>query len=391
LDYIKINIERLDHLLKLYGLTKEEVLFQINKGLKKLYKESEIFKTEIKISLLKKIDSIFNKGLSYYIDPKVLKESKEESIFFRKDKFNADLNLGSKLIVNKFEEEKITFSALAKLSDLNIHRLLPLYTINNDPKTVAIDVRKYLYPNFNCKKKEFLKSIINKFAEYNILVFEFVENWNKIEKANINGFYLEPNVIVLKRNQTSFSREIFTLIHELGHYLLNVEEIDDKINEDSIDYHSLSEVEKWCNDFAYYFLVGDYDNTISKLENASFENDYHQEVITSISKDTNLSVIAIYTRLLINKKIGINNYKNVVDEIKESIRLRLEREKLERDIANEKAKSEGRKPRGASPKPIQSPLYIEAIQSAYFEGVINEAEFCSRLNIKKDRIEKYLK
>lgn len=391
MDYIKINIERLNHLLKLYALSKEDVIFHINKGLKKLYSETDVFKTEIKISLLKKIDSIFNKGLSYYIDPKVLKESKEESIFFRKDKFNADLNLGSKLIVNKFEEEKITFSALAKLSDLKIHRLLPLYTINNDPKVVAIEVRKYLYPNFNCIKKEFLKSIINKFAEYNILVFEFVENWNKIEKANINGFYLEPNVIVLKRNQTSFSREIFTLIHELGHYLLNVEEIDDKINEDSIDYHSLSEVEKWCNDFAYYFLVGDYDGTIAKLETASFENDYHNEVITSISKDTNLSVIAIYTRLLINKKIGIKNYNTVVDEIKENIRIRLEKEKLARDIENEKAKSEGRKPRGASPKPIQSPLYIEAIQSAYFEGVINEAEFCSRLNIKKDRIEKYLK
>ncbi|MFX4971243.1 ImmA/IrrE family metallo-endopeptidase, partial [Acinetobacter baumannii] len=66
-----------------------------------------------------------------------------------------------------------------------------------------------------------MKNFISKFAENNILVFEFIETHNKKEKANINGFYLTPNVIVLKRNQKSFSREIFTLAHELGHYLLN--------------------------------------------------------------------------------------------------------------------------------------------------------------------------
>jgi radical SAM superfamily enzyme YgiQ (UPF0313 family) len=43
-----------------------------------------------------------------------------------------------------------------------------------------------------------------------------IETWNKKEKANIDGIYLSPNVIVLKR-QKSYRRETFTLIHELGH------------------------------------------------------------------------------------------------------------------------------------------------------------------------------
>ena len=63
-------------------------------------------------------------------------------------------------------------------------------------------------------------------ATKNIMVFEFIETWNKKEKANIDGFYLKPNLIVLKRHQ-SFSREIFTLAHELGHYLLDEEEIEE--------------------------------------------------------------------------------------------------------------------------------------------------------------------
>ena len=390
MNSININPERLNHLLKLYRLSKEDILLHINSGLKKHIKEVDIFKAEIKLSLLKKIDSIFNKGLSYYIDPKELKESREESIFFRKDKFNAELSLGAKQIVNHFEEEKIALSALSKLSDLKMDRVLPVFTVKKNPKIVADEVRKQLYPDFTKERKEFLRSLINKFADNNILVFEFIETWNKKERANINGFYLTPNVIVLKRNQKSFRREIFTLIHELGHYLLNEEEIDEKTSEDLIDYSSLSEVERWCNDFAYYFLIGDYDSVILNLDQANAKNDYHNALISTISENTNLSTIAIFTRLLINNKISQADYKNVVKDIFESIGRREAEIQLERDLQNKKAEEEGRKPGGSTPKPIQSPLYVKTIQSAFYEGVINEAEFCRRLNIKADKMVKYL-
>ena len=104
---ININPERINHLLKLYKLGKKEFLSLVSEGLKKQFTEEEVFRSEMKASLLKKIDKVFGKGLNYYIDPKQLREAKEESIFFRKDKFNADLNLASKKIVNQFEEEKI--------------------------------------------------------------------------------------------------------------------------------------------------------------------------------------------------------------------------------------------------------------------------------------------
>jgi Zn-dependent peptidase ImmA (M78 family) len=387
---ININIERLNHLLKLYRLSREDIVLYINEGLKKHYTKSDIFKSEIKISLLKKIDTIFNKGLNYYLDPKDLKVSKEESIFFRKDKFNAELSLGAKQIVTQFEEEKISLSALSKLSDLKTDRILSFYTVKNDPKKVANEIRKFLYPDFNDDKKEFLISLINKLSEYNIYVFEFIETWNKKEKANINGFYLTPNVLVLKRNQKSFRREIFTLIHELGHYLLNEEEIDEKISENALDYNSLSKVERWCSNFAYYFLIGNYDSTINNLEQATPKNDFHNDLISSISRNTNLSTISLYNRLLLNNKISPANYKNVSNEILERIKNREAQEKLAREIEKEKAEAEGRKLGGSMPKPIQSPLFIKTVQSAFFEGVINEAEFCRRLNIKADKIEKYL-
>ena len=388
---IKINIDRINHLLKLYKLERDELLLLLSEGLKKKFTEEEVFNGEIKPSLLKKIDKVFGKGLSYYIDPKHLKEAKDESIFFRKDKFNADLNLSAKKIVNHFEEEKISLSALSKLSDLKHDRLLPVYSVKDIPKEVASQIRKNIYPEFSARKREFLKSLIAKFADNNILVFEFVETWNKKEKVNINGFYLKPDTIVLKRNQKSFSREIFTLIHELGHYLLNEEEIDERINEDTSDYNSLSKVERWCNDFAYYFLAGESDKTLTELSTANGTNDYHHEILDSIAMETNLSVFALYTRLLINDKISLNNYRKVCNELSESIKAREAEEQRKYEIERSKALEEGRTVGGAVARPLLSPLYVSTIQSAFYEGVINEAEFCKRLNINPERIDNYLK
>lgn len=390
MSIVALNINRLNHLLTLYGVTKGELLKRLNVKRKNLLTETDIFNEEIKLSILKKIDSVFHKGLSYYIDPKEPTQSKEESIFFRKDNFNAKLNLGAKQIVTKFEEEKIAFSTLAKLSDFKIKRNIPVYKITDNPEIVASEIRKTLYAQFNIDKKEFLKNFISKFADNNILVFEFVETHNKKEKANINGFYLTPNVIVLKRNQKSFSREIFTLAHELGHYLINEEEIDDNVSEVNIEYNKLNKIERWCNDFAYFFLVGQYSKSIDNLDSANSSNDYHHEIINEVSKKTHLSTISLYTRLLLSNKISPLNYKKVTDEILTSIKDWEEREKERLERERQKAIDEGRTPQASAPKPIISPLYLKTLQSALYNNLINEADFCRKLNVKPEKIEKYL-
>ncbi len=218
---VEQNIARLNYLLKLYKISAEELLDKINEGRKKPITIDEIFSKEVKFSYLKKIDKFFNKGLHFYIDPKLPETSKEASIFFRKQNFNTELNIGSKKIVNHFEEFKISLTAIARLTDIEFKRNLPFYKITTSPGKVALEIRELLYPAFTSKLKDFLKALISNFAKNNILVFEFVEYWNQKEKANIDGFFLNPNVIVLKRHQQSFRREIFTLAHELAHFLLN--------------------------------------------------------------------------------------------------------------------------------------------------------------------------
>ncbi len=356
-----------------------------SEGLKVPLKKSDIFSKKIKLNHLKRIDSIFNKGLHFYLDPKSPEISKDASIFFRKSEFGIDLNIGARKIVNQFEEFKISLSAIAKLAELDFKRTLPVYSIQQNPKNVAEQLRKEFYPEFNTKPKEFLRSLISKLAEKNILVFEFVETWNKKEKANIDGFFLNPNVIVLKRQQNSFRREIFTLTHELGHYLINEEEVE-QLDVLSLASHRISAIERWCNDFAYYFLVGNYDNLMEDIDKAKGSNDYHFDTIESISKNTHLSKIALFTRLLFQNKLSRKNYNFIKTDFEEKFRIKQEEEKKKKELE----KLKGIKPGGASPKPINSPLLISTIQTAFYEGVISEFDVCRTLNIKPNKIESFL-
>lgn len=388
IDFLKIehNISRIKYLMKLYQLSMDEFLIRISEGLKHPLTEQDVFGSEIKLAHLKRVDRVFDKGVEFYLNPKPMTENREASIFFRKDSFNTDLNVGAKKIVAKFEDLKISISAISKLADVKLKRVLPIYTLSDNPKDVAAVVRERLYPDeVSPVLSDFLKQLIAKFAECNIFVFEFVETWNKRETANINGFFLKPNVIVLKRQQKAFRREIFTLIHELGHYLLNEEEIEE-VEMTSMSKLDISKIENWCNTFAYYFLIADYRDMIDNIEKADASNDYHFELVEKVSKETHLSTLALFTRLLYTRKISRGDYNNVKTDLNNRYRQRLENERRQRELDKIKGVKKG----GTTPKPINSPLYINTLQSALYSGVINEYDFCKSLNIKPEKIEQYL-
>lgn len=378
------NIARIRHLLEMYRMDVQDFLQKISDGLKKPITKDDVFGKEIEVSHLKRIDKIFEKGLHYYLDPKAPEKSKEASVFFRKQNFqNDELNLGAIKIVNQFEELKLSLSAIAKLSDFDFKRQIKKYSISDNPREIALKARKVLYPKFDNNRRNFLKALITSFATKNIMVFEFIETWNKKEKANIDGFYLKPNMIVLKRHQ-SFSREIFTLAHELGHYLLDEEEIEE-INY-SVYNKNLSSIERWCNDFAFFFLAGNYAKSIDSLESASSSNDYHHDFIKKVSYETHLSQLSLFTRLLYQGKISKSNYYLVKEEFEEIFRQKQEEKEREKQLMKE----QGIKRRGSVAKPIPSPLFLSTIQTAYYEGVLNEYEVCKKLNIKPEKLDKYI-
>lgn len=381
---VEQNISRIKHLLEMYRMDVQDFLQRISDGLKNPITKEDVFGKDIEVSHLKRIDKLFEKGLHYYLDPKAPEKYKEASVFFRKQNFqNDELNLGAIKVVNQFEELKLSLSAIAKLSDLDFKRQIKKYSIADNPREIALRARKVLYPKFDSNRRNFLKSLIGTLASKNIMVFEFIETWNKKDKANIDGFYLKPNMIVLKRHQ-SFSREIFTLAHELGHYLLDEEEIEE-INY-AIFNKNLYAVENWCNDFAFFFLAGEYSEAIDSLDNASSINDYHHDFIERVSNQTHLSKLSLFTRLLYKGKISKSNYKLVKEEFEKLYRQKEEEKEREKQLQKE----QGIKQRGSVAKPITSPMFLSTIQTAYYEGVLNEYEVCKKLNIKPEKLEKYI-
>jgi Zn-dependent peptidase ImmA (M78 family) len=380
------NIARIEQLIRQFRLEKNEFLDLVSEGLKDKLDWKKIFQPEIQINHLKRIDKIFSKGLSYYLDPAPPIQSKESSIFFRKEKFGANLNLASKKIVTQFEEMKLSLSGLAKMSDLKMDRILPIYSIDQEAMEVAKTVRETLYPKVPKDSKKFLEALIDKFAAANILVFEFVESPNLKQKVNIDGFYLQPNVIVLRRNQDYFKREIFTLAHELGHYLLNQEEVE-SMDYDRLATGSISKVETWCNNFAFAFLAGEKLDTLDQLPEIGRASDYSLEEIKAISDTTHLSFTAILTYLVKKGKMSGAVYGKMRKEQEDTIQARKDLEKKKRELEKEM----GKPSMGAQAKPIQSPLFVSAIQTAFFDGVINEYELCKTLHLKPEQLEKYLR
>lgn len=380
---VEHNIERLHHLLALYKMSPTQLMQIINKNGTTVIKEEEIFKTKIKLSSLKKIDKVFEKGIHYYLDVSPPIKTKDASIFFRKQTFGADLNIGAIKIVNQYEELKHSMSALATSADIKIERRLPLFRVDDDPIRVADEIRRLLAPQFASNLKEYLRNIIESISKFNIYVFEFVETWNKKEKANIDGMFISPNIIVIKRIQTLFRREIFTLIHELGHYLLNEEEIEQVDVTKNID--KISAIERWCNNFAYYFLIGEFKEEIASLDIASSKNDFHHDVINQISLKTHLSKRAILTRMLLEEKITLQNYRTIINELNTHYTEELTLQQKEKQIL----KDSGAAIYGSTPKPIMSPLFLSTLQVAHSAGIINDYEFCTRLKIKPENLENY--
>lgn len=387
MEFVAINKERIVYLLSLYKMTVDEFMRIATEGWKKPFTWEDVYRDHIPLKILKRVDRVFQKGLFYYADPTMPEKRKSVSVFFRKTTFGAELNLGSRQRVREFEDLKTRLNTISKLSDVTLKRKLPISKLSSNPREVAFALREQVLPAFTDKKRDFLKNFINKLGEQNVFVFEFVDVSNKKEKANIDGFYLSPNAIVLKRIQKSFSREIFTLAHELGHYLLNQEEIEEvDITKLSHLDVPISAVEKWCNTFAYFLLLGEEKaELLDKTTVFNAQNDYGHEIVKRISKETNLSRLAIFTNLLIQKKLSYDSYVNIKEELEEQWQQRIARKALQKELD----KINGIEVQGRNPQPIRAEIVKDVFSVALSSGVIGEQEYCKTMKIKPADINEF--
>ena len=177
-------------------------------------------------------------------------------------------------------------------------------------------------------------------------------------------------------------REIFTLLHEFAHYLLNIEEIDEDV--ETNNFENQNTVEQWCNTFTYSFLIKNHEKEFSNLKFASTENNLYKEEIKELRGKTYLSELALYTWLRIENRITRHDYDKIKNEIIKNIR---EKSQEEIKIKEEQSlkKEQGETPFIRGPEEIKSNLFEEIIEINYFEGNITETELREHLKIKPNK------
>ena len=139
-------------------------------------------------------------------------------------------------------------------------------------------------------------------------MFKNYPNSEKLDD-NLRGcIFLEnslPPLILINSNDNKYA-EIFTLLHEFAHYLLDKEELDTNDISDDFD----NPIEVWCNEFAYSFLI---NLDIERKESFNKENVNYllePETLKSLSDKYKVSKAALMYRFLIKNIISLDTYKS---------------------------------------------------------------------------------
>ena len=111
----------------------------------------------------------------------------------------------------------------------------------------------------------------------------------------------------------------------------------DDIDSDEIELNYLKRIDKVFNKGLLYY----YDPTVpvnaQKLESIAhydYHVDYGHDLVAGISKETNLSRLAIFTNLFLQHRMTYADYSNVREDLHEQYLARKEREQLENGIIN---------------------------------------------------------
>jgi len=200
-------------------------------------------------------------------------------------------------------------------------QLLTNMNFSNNANQTATQLRRLLGVSLVDQKRirkvnEALEMWRNKLIDLGIYVFK-----DAFEDDSISGFclYDKEFPVIYINNSMSFTRQIFTLFHELYHLISNTSGID-KIKDDyfeGLSTHKLM-VEKTCNAFAGEFLVPDVDFDIqvshlklTELTTGKLANEY------------NVSREVIMRKLLDRRLISQDEYDQKHEQFKiEAIRAR---------------------------------------------------------------------
>ena len=189
------------------------------------------------------------------------------------------------------------------LKDLELPRGLPIADI-------AIRTRQFLGVSYDQQlswdsAETAVKAWRTALAEHGLFVFK-----NAFKDDSVSGFCLyDPEFpIIYLNNSTPFTRQVFTLFHELGHLLMGVGGIDTRID-DYLDTmaESARQVEILCNSFAAEILLP------QKLFRAETKDcDVSEAEIARLAKKYSISREVVLRKFLDDDRVDNQTYNRWV-------------------------------------------------------------------------------
>ncbi len=216
----------------------------------------------------------------------------------------------SHILIRKMNEARALQLNLYELHDgLNPStKLLTEQNVSNDIIVLAQQLRESLGISLEQQKscrsaKEAFEMWRNCFLESGIYVFK-----EAFRDDSVSGFCLYDDVfpIIYVNNSMSFTRQIFTLFHEVFHLISQTSGVD-KLKDDY--FGNLSEedlyIEMTCNSFAAEFLVpdSDFDRELEDVDKIT------EAFISNMARKYNISREVIMRKLLNRGLISQNLYE----------------------------------------------------------------------------------
>ena len=325
-------------------------------------------------SQLEKLAKFYERPVAVFFFPKPPRESKLEALFRTLPKDHARrLPPRIRFLTREAMVRQIDLRELKGEGHLD-SRLLELQKSSFSASELAIRVRSVIAvppeEQFSWKKGDCanaLKIWRRKLENLGIWVFK-----DSFKEDDFCGFYLPDNAfpIIYINDSMPHSRQIFTLFHELGHFLLSkggIDFRDSKANELS-EEHAQEEV--FCNKFAEAFLVPDDSLDIN-------HKNYNNEIIQDLAAEYKVSREVILRKYLDKDIIGDKAYQDKVKQWKhESDKLKQQKRANKINDGNYYA----------TLATYLGNKYLELAFSQYYMNRIDEYQLADYLDVKLDAI-----
>lgn len=282
-----------------------------------------------------------------------------------------------RFVIRKARVMQINLSELNHGNNPSTRFLLDNFEIEGkDIATATREIRNYLGVDLNTQQQYSKPEIAFKqwrsiIEQHGVFVFK-----DAFRDEGFSGFCLYDDVfpIIYINNSLPYSRQIFTLFHELAHLLFSVNGIE--MSSQNREYlNRLSgddrKIEVFCNAFAGKFLVPD-DDFIQYLNAGISDN-----TLQHLAKQYVVSREVILRKFLDNRVIDSEFYNEKVKQWKEEWEQR----------QHNKSKPSGGNP-NFTKRAYLGESYMEMAFSQYYKNNISTEQLADYLDVKIGRLAK---